>query len=77
MATAKQTRQAIKRIRFCIHRLQRALDHAHHDLEIINYENYQEQAPCKALQELRERVRETTKDACVKAFIDEIKQAER
>ena len=77
MVTPKQTRNCIKRIRLNIHRLQTALNEAHR-LDIIKYENgqYNEFSPCKALQDVRDRVKNTTKEACYNAFINEIKQSE-
>lgn len=77
MPTPKQTRDAIKRIRYCTHKLQSALNHAH-NIKVIDYDpsTYMEDSPCKALEELRERVRRTTKEQVYTAFIDEIKQSE-
>lgn len=76
MATPKQVKESIRKIRLYTHKLQQALNEAHNK-EIISYDGpYQDCAPCASLEEVRKRVRVTTKEAVYKAFIDEIKQDE-
>lgn len=77
MATAKQTKEAIRKIRYYTHKLQGALNHAH-NINVIKYdnENYLEESPCRSLGELRDRVKLSTKEACYLAFIEELKQGE-
>lgn len=73
MPTPKQVRECYKRLHYHSWQLQKALDHAH-NLEVIQYDSskYTEEAPCRAMFELRERIDATTAKARAKALKDEV-----
>lgn len=76
MATPKQTRRILRKIYYHTRHLQAALNEAH-SREVIDYpneeESYKKHAPCWAMDQLRDRIDKTTKDARAKVITDEIK----
>jgi hypothetical protein len=69
--TLKKTRELMARIFYHTRQLSDALNEAH-SLDLIKYENFAEEAPCKMLYGLEQRVEATTKDQIAKAFISDL-----
>ena len=61
MMTEKQMEESLNRIWFHFEKLQNALNDAH-NRGLIKYTNYQEDSPCEALAETRNRFKRVTKD---------------
>ena len=68
----KSVKRHMHRIWFHLDRLQRALNDAH-NADVIMYDDYTTEAPCKAMDDLRERVRCTTNAQVAKAVELEIR----
>lgn len=73
-ATPKQTRAVMRRIYLYQRRLQQALNDAH-NIGVISYpkDNYNENAPCWAMVELRSRITQTTEKALADVIRTEIR----
>lgn len=73
MPTPKQVREHYKKIRYHFYRLSTAL-HKAHAADVIVYPNnrYEEEGPCRSLEECRIRVEKTTEKARAEALRIEV-----
>ena len=71
MATTKQTKEVYAKLMRHFWGLQTALNHAHR-IGLIEYKEYDSEAPCKAMYDLRKRIRDSTEKALAGAMHDEI-----
>ncbi len=71
MPTPKQVRRCYKRVRYHIYQLQTALNEAH-NLNVIKYDDYATQAPCRALGDVRDRFDASTEKQRAQAIKDEL-----
>lgn len=70
--TEKTVKRHMSRIWFHLDRLQVALNDAHL-ADVIAYDDYKLEAPCAAMEDLRERIRCTTNTQVAKAVENEIR----
>lgn len=73
--TEKNMKKQLKRIWYHLDHLQSALNWAHHTA-LIKYpsDQYNELAPCYSMAELRERIRQTTKDKIAEVITQEMRK---
>lgn len=71
--TEKKLKRHLHRIWFHYDRLRAALNEAHHAGVIVYEGDYQDVAPCWAMDEMRDRLKAATKDVIAETIHDEIR----